>query len=394
MKKIIMILGWCLVALNISAQIFQNGDILVGSGSSQIFIYRGGVHQRTILTSDTQGYITLGMCFSTNKKYLFAANSYGSLSSRITLFTDGSRTDEILGNTGNILGSNFTACSVVADALNNIYVGTSSNNTSYAPGIYKFDLGGNLLSTYRPTSESGIYRSIDLTLDQSTLYYTDGNTIRRFNLGGNTQLSEFITLPDNLQGKSVRLRSDNEVFVVTGGAIYRYNINGQLLKTYPVNFCLLNLPESQRIGHFIDMCFDINSAYFWGAVAPDELLATWSPRIVKLKIDDGSFVTYWDVTNNLYSFKVYGASTAATTQCSDGIDNNGDGNIDCPDDPKCESCVDDTEGICITILNHKACLYYLKVKYYITFMVVALLLVVGSILLYSYRKRRKKNKIR
>lgn len=375
-----MIFGLYLLVISISAQSFQNGDILIGSGSSQILIYRNGNHQGTLLTSNTQVYSVLDMCFSTNKKYLFAANSYGTLSARITLIENGVLTDEILGNSENIFGSNLTPSSVVADAFNNVYVGTSSNNT-VAPKIYKFNLEGTLLGTYNPAIEGKIIRSIDLGRDQSTLFYTDDTKIKRFDLANNTQLQDFMVLPENRKAFSVKLRSTNEILIASSEIIYRYNLDGRLLNSYSLEYCLADKPQDKRYGQFVDICLDADNVYFWAVVNPG--YALYPDRAVKLKIDDGNLGTFIE-ENTIFSILSYGGRTAATTQCSDGIDNNGDGLIDYPDDPKCSSCDDNTETSCFMLRGRMVCLYKLVRLW--PYYGIAFLGVIGWIF---YKKRTK-----
>jgi hypothetical protein len=410
MKKIILFFGWCLFGINASAQLFQNGDLLIGSDASIIHVFRGEGYQDYAKVGDNHLCSTEAMCFSTNKTYLFAGNLQGGQSSRITLFVNGACPseitggiivnhlcrDEIMGNTENIFsGSNVDPASVVSDAFNNLYVGTGPRSGTTTGRIYKFNLQGNLLDTYYPESESGNINSIDLSMDQSTLYYVDGNKIKRYNLQFKTQLPDFIALPDNQKGLTIRLSPKvktgfnlptERVFVATGSLIYQYDSNGQLLISYPVNSYLQN-------GEFIDICFDIDNSYFWAAVYIRNSLNV-TPRIFKIKIDDGSSIKNFNAIDNLndkisvHCIIVYGAKTAATTQCSDGYDNNNNGLIDYPADSKCSSCDDNSE--CVSFLGIRFC-FLVKAKLIRNLLGFAVIFAIALYFYLKWSKNRKTN---
>lgn len=84
---------------------------------------------------------------------------------------------------------------------------------------------------------------------------------------------------------------------------------------------------------------DMNETSWTGGVTPGEA-THWRVRAC-----NDRHCSSWSYPNPR-SF----TCTAPETECSDGIDNEGDGHIDYPDDPQCESATDDSEGNLVTVI--------------------------------------------
>ncbi len=127
--------------------------------------------------------------------------------------------------------------SIVFDAAGNFYVGQAG---SFTPGstkdIIKFDALGNRLMSFTVATENSGAETIDLAADQTTLFYTsEGRLIKRYDVGTDTQLADFATLPGaGLEAFSLRILDDGGVLVADTENVKRLDSLGNVIQVYDV----------------------------------------------------------------------------------------------------------------------------------------------------------------
>lgn len=126
--------------------------------------------------------------------------------------------------------------SVVFAANGHFYVGHPDGNKL----IHEYDAAGNLVTTFAPASESRGTDWSDLTVDQTTLFYTsEGRDVKRFNVATNSQLADFGTLPGTdppFRAFAVRLLAPGDgsggLLVADKVDIKRLDGAGNVMQTY------------------------------------------------------------------------------------------------------------------------------------------------------------------
>jgi WD40 repeat protein len=196
---------------------FITGSVFVGAGNGQVFVYdpNGNLLQKLSsgLNSETTGmaFDSSGNLYSTN----FGAQ-------QIIKY-------DINGNKIGTFGSGFNADpeSIVFDKSGNAYVGQADGTHS----ILKFGPTGTLLKTLTPTSTDRGTDWIDLSADQTTIYFAgEGATIRTINTSTGVLGPNFTT--KGSQQFALRLLSDGGILVANGSNVLRYDSSGNIIKTY------------------------------------------------------------------------------------------------------------------------------------------------------------------
>jgi hypothetical protein len=219
---------------------FSPGDVFVSVSSGQVqWRHADGTLVQTLDTGlDTAPGFTTGMNFDA------AGNLY------VTDFTAG--TVSRFSNSGTLLGtfgSGYSTSpeSLVVDASANLYVGTADGDHL----VRKFSPSGTPLATYAVATEDRGSDWIDLAPDQHTLFYTsEGKSIKRFDVGSNTQLPDFAgPLPGSI-AFALRLLPDGGLLVADSESILRLDASGNIIHTYTVsgdtNWFGLNLDPDGR----------------------------------------------------------------------------------------------------------------------------------------------------
>jgi len=179
---------------------------------------------------------------------------------------------------------------VAPDGSGHIYVGQADGSRA----ILKFDLAGTLLGSFNPLTESRGTDWIDLAADTCTMFYTsEGFLIKRFNVCGNVQLSDFATLPTR-PAYALRIRPNGEVLVAATSACYRLDSNGNVIQSYPVT----NYGETS---FFFALNLDPDDESFWTA-------GFSTGNIYRIRISDGALITQFQVpiVVSLAGLAVYG----------------------------------------------------------------------------------------
>src|SRR2546425_178185 len=256
------------------------GDVFAavcgGVGGGLYKVYRNdGTFKETI--SDGLDGFTTGCAFSRGTSFLYTTN-----------FTNTKVVKRSFGHPHDIVQTSDTGTtspsghseSIVFSASGNFYVGHPDGNDR----IHKYDASGTLQTTFSAAIDSRGTDWLDLTADQTTIFYTsEGRLIKRFNVSTNTQLPDFATLPTP-EGQSphafaLRLLPPGDgsggLLVADRLDIKRLDGSGGVVKTYATG--------------------DLTSLDGWFALALDP--------------DGKSFWAGHNDTGKVYRFKIDGAGT-------------------------------------------------------------------------------------
>jgi hypothetical protein len=327
-----------LVPMPVTAVPFETGDIFIGEGDGKIFRYRNGNYLGILNINAGNGQDVYGLCFSTNGQYLYATSARGTISGRVSRFDNqGALLNSIWGASFPMTARYPVSC--VADAYGNVYIGEAVGTGETGPKVRKYGPDGTLALYFTPTTSESGYRSMDLSPDQCTLFYTSGGKIKRFDVCNNVQLTDFVDLSPHIC-KAIKLRKNAGEIIVACGDIFRYQLNGQFIRSYEAAYY-----QQDRTYHgplfYLNLAPDNTS--FWTATPQSGLN---HGRVINIDIENGQIKTFFEI--DPISLGVFREPTAATTECSDGIDQDGDGWVDYPQDSGCSSPIDDKETSCFT----------------------------------------------
>jgi hypothetical protein len=197
---------------------FVTGDVFVGAGNGQVFVYS---QTGTLLQKLSSGLSseTTGMAFDSSGN-LYSTNFEAQ---KIVKY-------DINGNKIGTFGSGFNSDpeSILFNKSGDVYVGEADGTHA----ILKFDPSGNLLQTITPTSVDRGTDWIDLSADQTTLFYAgEGSTIRTISAVSGAQGPNFETGKGGVQF-ALRLLSDGGMLVADSSNVLRYDSSGNIIKTY------------------------------------------------------------------------------------------------------------------------------------------------------------------
>jgi len=206
---------------------FAVGDVFVGVGNG--LIKRFSPTGTLLQTLNTQSGCAedLGMAFDSSGN-LYATSAFGNTCPGATVIKF-----DVNGNRIGVFGGGYSASteSITLDAAQNIFVGQPDGTKA----IRKFDLAGNFLTQYTPTTGPRGTDWIDMAADQCTIYYTsEGTSVRKFNTCTNTQLADFCsTCPSAISLTGMRLRGNGEVFAADfSSQVRHYSTAGTLINSY------------------------------------------------------------------------------------------------------------------------------------------------------------------
>ena len=240
------------------AVVFNKGDVFAGVGNGLIKHFSPtGTLIETLDTTSGSTYDT-GMCF----------DSSGNLYSTNFATSTMSKFDHAGALLSASWGSGFNALpeSCVVDSAQNVYVGQAGGSNQ----VLKFNSSGTPSGSFSPALEARGTDWIDLAADQCTLLYTsEGNSVKRFNVCTNTQLTDFAT---GLTGPcfALRIRPNGEVMVACLSQVYRLNSDGSVHQTYPISD-----------GSLFALNLDPDGTHFWTG-------GESSGNIYKIDIDTGN----------------------------------------------------------------------------------------------------------
>jgi hypothetical protein len=126
--------------------------------------------------------------------------------------------------------------SIVFAVNGHFYVGHPDGNDL----VHEYDASGALVTTFAPAIEARGTDWMDLTVDQTTLFYTsEGRRVKRFSVATNSQLADFATLPGSdppFRAFAVRLLGPGDgsggLLVADKSDIKRLDAAGTVVQTF------------------------------------------------------------------------------------------------------------------------------------------------------------------
>ena len=239
---------------------FELGHVFASVGGGQVKVFTpSGVLVQTLVTGT-------GSSETTGGAFDGAGNFY------VTNFQSGDVSK--FDNNGTLIGQILTGLSSVesisVNQAGNLYVGRADGDED----VRYISPSGVLLDQFDVAVGPRGSDWVDLAADQQTLFYTsEGDTVRRYDVAGDTQLTDFGTIP-GAQLFANRILSDGGLLVAgwTSGNVYRLNSTGALIDTFNIGGSLfaLNLdPDGQTF-----WTADYSSGEIYRANISDGLVVT------------------------------------------------------------------------------------------------------------------------
>lgn len=233
MKRLKLMIGVSALCLSVAglmnpglsnAAAINTGDVFVSISNGKVQHYDSSLNLIETLNTGAGSVYTTGMAFDSSSN-LYVTTFNGGTVAKFNA-VDGSSA----GNFTSGLSSNPE--SILFDASGNAYVGSANGDGD----IRKYDSAGNLLTQYNVATGPRGSDWIDLGADQTTMFYTsEGRQIKRFNVGTNTQLSDFATVSGTGTLFALRLLSDGGLLVADTYEIKRLDSSGNVVQTYDVS---------------------------------------------------------------------------------------------------------------------------------------------------------------
>ncbi len=199
---------------------FADTDLFVGTSTPTVERFNSAGTLLQKLNTDLPGGVTTGMAFDS------AGNLYTTdfFPSTVSKFDD---TGSLLQTFGINLRGEFE--SILFDASDNAYIGAADGNAK----IRKVNASGNLLGNWIVATENRGTDWIDLAQDQCTVYYTsEGQSIKRYNVCTNTQLSDFTDALPGAAAYALRILPTGGVLVADTDQIVRLDASGNIVQLY------------------------------------------------------------------------------------------------------------------------------------------------------------------
>lgn len=243
-----------------AAAVWTRGDLFVGVSGGVYQVRDGaGVLKETI--SDPAGNVpplgeTTGCAFNNDLTRLYTTFFDATFVDAFNVAHPHAIAQTI--NTGTTSPGGHSE-SVVFAVNGHFYVGHPDGNDL----IHEYDGSGALVNTFAPAIEDRGTDWMDLTVDQTTLFYTsEGRLVKRFNVATNGQLPDFATLPGSdppFRAFAVRLLTPGDgtggLLVADMADIKRLDGAGNIVRTY-------DAPGQQ--GWFA-LTLDPDGTSFWSA---------------------------------------------------------------------------------------------------------------------------------
>jgi hypothetical protein len=297
---------------------FQTGDVFAGVGNGQINWYRLSGSSftlvKTLSVGTTSTYDT-GMAFD-------AAGNLYSTNFSVPSVSKFDTSGTLLGTFGS--GYNASPESILFDSTGNVYVGQADGSHQ----VRKFDSGGNFLAVFSPATEFRGTDWIELAGDQRTIYYTsEGTSIKRFDVGANTQLTDFATGLPGGAAFALRILSNGNVLVANSDRALQLDTSGNIIHTYqppgsPKNLFSLNLDPDGT--HF--WVGDISTGTIWQIRIADA--GTVVDQTISTGVVPSGFtglfgvVVFGEITQSKQSVSLHFPPGAASTQTATFLSNN------------------------------------------------------------------------
>jgi hypothetical protein len=230
-----------------AATVWNLGDVFAGVGGGKYNVYdNAGTFKETIDQAIGSGETT-GCAFNPAKTKLYTTNFQNDM---VTVFDDADP-HAVLHTFSTGLMSNE---SVVFDAAGNYYVGHADGDRD----IEKYDSSDNLLATYDVVTGPRGTDWVELSKDQSTIFYTsEGSTIRGFDTATSTQLPDFSTALN--ESFALRLLPPGDgsggLLVANFADVKRLDASGAVVQSY----------DAPGEDSWFALNLDPNGTSFWSA---------------------------------------------------------------------------------------------------------------------------------
>jgi hypothetical protein len=230
-----------------AATVWNLGDVFAGVGGGKYNVYdNAGTFKETIGQAIGSGETT-GCAFNPAKTKLYTTNFQNDM---VAVFDDADP-HAVLHTFSTGLTSNE---SVVFGAAGNYYVGHADGDRD----IEKYDSSDNLLATYDVVTGPRGTDWVELSKDQSTIFYTsEGSTIRRFDTATSTQLPDFSTALN--ESFALRLLPPGDgsggLLVANFADVKRLDASGAVVQSY----------DAPGEDSWFALNLDPNGTSFWSA---------------------------------------------------------------------------------------------------------------------------------
>lgn len=355
---------------------FKSGDLFVGRDNGRIDQYRDGVLMGSLSLPDGEGTRQItGLCFSTNGKHLFATSVgpkvFGQLKERmITRFNDQGKEEGFLDVAYPTV---FHPRSCVTDAEGHLYI----LFRSYPAYIKKYNSPSFTSEhQFRPEPLGSILsiESFDIDSDQCTIFYTLGRFVKRFNVCTNTPAEVFSTLTGICSDVRIDKRwpAPGHIFVTctsdattaqdsASSAIVQLRRDGSVARYYETSACEQDHPAGIKPFTNVNLAPGQGPSAFWAFMSNMTPAGSDKAEACKLDVRTGLRLSHFIVEGQEFfgvskrGIAIFREPSAAQTQCSDGLDNDGDGAIDLAD-TGCPVPEDVEEGRCFNTRFGRVCL--------------------------------------
>ncbi len=207
-----------------AASTWNDGDVFAGVGNGSYNVYdNAGTFKETI--SDGLGGFTTGCAFNNSQTFLFTTNFSAA---RVPTYTDAHPHTVDTSIDPGAQGGGSTE-SIVFDKSGNFYVSNTGGNGD----IQKWDSSNHFVQSFDvPRSDW-----IDLAKDQKTIFFTtEGRQVFRYDVGADTALPDFATLPGSGEAYALRLLPPGDgtggLLVADGDEVKRLDGSGAVVATY------------------------------------------------------------------------------------------------------------------------------------------------------------------
>ena len=230
-----------------ASTVWNLGDVFAGVGGGKYNVYDNtGTFKETIDQAIGSGETT-GCAFNPAKTKLYTTNFQNDM---VAVFDDADP-HAVLHTFSTGPMSNE---SVVFDAAGNYYVGHADGDRD----IEKYDSSDNLVATYDVVTGPRGTDWVELSADQSTIFYTsEGSTIRRFDTATSTQLPDFSTALT--ESFALRLLPPGDgsggLLVANFGDVKRLDASGTVVQSY----------DAPGEDSWFALNLDPNGTSFWSA---------------------------------------------------------------------------------------------------------------------------------
>ncbi len=212
------------------AQDFTTGDVIAGVNNGNYNVYDNDGNFILTLNDGGLGYTT-GAFFDTVNDLLYTTN----FTDTEVVVYDGNDPHAIVDVIPTSVDGGAACESIVFNAAGHFYVGHAGSGT-----LIEYDASGTFVDSDSPAIENVGVDWIDLSADQTTMFYTsEGDRIMRYDVVNDVQLTDFADLATSTNAFAFRLLGpsfdgSDGLIVADRFDIRRLDGSGSLVQTYDV----------------------------------------------------------------------------------------------------------------------------------------------------------------